>query len=179
MMSYYLGLFCPPPSLLDTGLVCDVTLCSQRPLSLFDAGLWMTVISSHMMVSINFWPTSDLFFEILCSTFCKSLKFSITSLGQLNQAQAQIKLGIGSVRFSLRQLMASWMVNQIVLFEQTNVLLFPIKIRLEMAEIQPKVAIQLAKAILGDQLVLFSLQFWASRVKLRLHAKFQLPSSSG
>ena len=45
------------------------------------------------------------------------------------------------------------MASQIALFEKTNFLFFPSKIRLEMAEIWPKVAKQLAMAIMGDQLV--------------------------
>ena len=45
------------------------------------------------------------------------------------------------------------MVSLIVIIEQTNFSLYPIKIRLEMAEIWPKVAKKLAMAIMGDQLV--------------------------
>ena len=77
------------------------------------------------------------------------------------------------------QLAATQMASQMVQVEWTNFLFYSIKIRLKMAEIWPKVAIQLATAILGDQLGFFSPNFWASQVKLRLHAKFQLPRRSG
>ena len=45
--------------------------------------------------------------------------------------------------------MARW----IELIELTNFLFYPIKIRLEVAEIWPEVAKKLAMAIMGDQLV--------------------------
>ena len=52
----------------------------------------------------------------------------------------------------LQNYKTSQMVSQIVPFEQTDFLFFPIKIQLEKTEIWPKVATQLATAILGDQL---------------------------
>ena len=45
------------------------------------------------------------------------------------------------------------MAIQILLIEQTDFIFYPIKIRLEMAEIWPNVTKQLATAIMGDQLV--------------------------
>ena len=51
------------------------------------------------------------------------------------------------------QLVASQTDSQIVLSKQTDFLFFSIEIRLEMAEIWPKEAKQLATAIMGDQLV--------------------------
>ena len=45
------------------------------------------------------------------------------------------------------------MASYIVLIEQTDFLFYPIKIRLEMPDTWPKVAKQLATAIMGDQLV--------------------------
>ena len=68
------------------------------------------------------------------------------------------------------------MASQIVLIEYTDLLFYPIKIRLEMAEIQSKVTKITSHGnygkLAGGQLDGFYLASW---VEARLHAKFQLP----